>query len=530
MIGTSSAKIACDDYVGGMNVTALMRRTTSFNKDRICTIAGGVELSFAEQWERGCRLANALIDTGLRPGDRIGVLEDNSVEAADLFLGAALANLVRVPLYPRNARASHTHMLSHTACRSVVASSVHAPELDDMVEEVASLEQIIVRDDDYEDWLLRYPPTDPMLAVNPDDVYIIRHTGGTTGLSKGVAYSHRQWLAAGRDWFYAFPPVEPGDRCLHVGPISHGSGYFYVPMFLSGGCNVLLDHFDPVETLDVMEREQIAYMFAVPTMLNALVRDPTATGRDWSRLKVLQVAAAPIADDTALLARDIFGPVLYQLYGQTEVLPVVGMGPNQWFAELEGSQPLRAAGLPLPFAEAKILDPDTHEELPVGSEGEIAARCDGQMVGFWGDDAATAARMHDGMVLTGDIGKIDVNGYLYVVDRKDDMIISGGYNIWPAELENVLTDHPAVIEAAVFGVPSEQWGETPCAVTTVDGTTPVTAEELIKMCADRLGSYKKPGTVVITTEPLPKSPVGKILRKDLREPYWLGHERRVAGN
>ena len=475
-------------------------------------------------------MANALIDLGLEPGDRVGVLEDNSVEAVDFFLGAAIANLVRVPLYPRNARESHLHMLSHTGCKAVIVGANLAPELDGMDTEIADLDQIIVRGDDYEDWLEGCPADDPMLPCDAEDTYIIRHSGGTTGLSKGVAYSHRSWLAAARDWFYAFPPVEPGDRCLHVGPISHGSGYLYVPMFLGGGCNVLLDHFDPHDTLDTMEGEQIAYMFAVPTMLNALVRDPSARDRDWSHLKVLQVAAAPIADETALMGREVFGPVLYQLYGQTEVLPIVGMGPNQWFAELEGSQPLRAAGMVLPFAEMKILDPDTHKELPIGEEGEIAARCDGQMDGFWEDAEASAKRLHDGMILTGDIGRLDGNGYLYVVDRKDDMIISGGYNIWPAELENVLTDHPAVIEVAVFGIPSERWGETPCAHVTVDGTTAVNEDELVKLCEERLGSYKKPGKVVITTDALPKSPVGKILRKDLREPYWEGHNRRVAGN
>ena len=513
-----------------MDVTSLMRRTATFHQHRLCTIQGTTRLTFGQQWERGCRLANALIASGLEPGDRVGVLEDNSVEAADFFVGAAIANLVRVPLYPRNARESHIHMLAHTGCRGVIVSQNHAAELGGMLDEIDSLESIIVRDDHYEDWLTTFPDDDPLLPVEPDDNYIIRHTGGTTGLSKGVAYTHKRWLDAGRDWTYGFPPIEPGDRCLHVGPISHGSGYLFVPVFLSGGCNVLLDHFDPTEVLDVIESEKIAYLFAVPTMLNALVREPGVSERDWSNLKVLQVAAAPIADETALRARQVFGPVLYQLYGQTEVLPIASMGPNQWFCELEGSEPLRAAGLPLPFADMKILHPDTQEELPLGEEGEIAARCDGQMEGFWNNPEATAERTHDGMVLTGDIGRLDANGYLYVVDRKDDMIISGGYNIWPAELENVLSDHPAVIEAAVFGIPSERWGETPCAHLTVDGTTAVTEDELSQLCADRLGSYKKPGKIVISTDPLPKSPVGKILRRDLREPYWVGHTRRVSGN
>lgn len=513
-----------------MDVTSLMRRTAVFHQDRLCTIEGDRRLTFGEQWRRGCQMANALIAAGLVPGDRVGVLEDNSVEAADFFLGAAIANVVRVPLYPRNERESHLHMLDHTACRVVVVSGNHAAELDGMVDEIDTLESVIVRDDGYEHWLSNYSDDDPLVPADPDDNYIIRHTGGTTGLSKGVAYTHKRWLDAGRDWTYGFPPIEPGDRCLHVGPISHGSGYLYVPIFLSGGCNVLLDHFNAAETLELMEREQIAYMFAVPTMLNALAREAGEVKPDLSKLKVLQIAAAPIADETALRGREVFGPVLHQLYGQTEALPIACMGPNQWFADENGSTPLRAAGLPLPFADLKILDPETQEELPLGAEGEIAARCDGQMEGFWNNPEATAQRMHDGMVLTGDIGRLDKNGYLYVVDRKDDMIISGGYNIWPAELENVLSDHPAVIEAAVFGIPSDRWGETPCAHLTIDDTIAVSEDDLIQLCVDRLGSYKKPGKVVLSTEPLPKSPVGKILRRSLREPYWAGQDRRVSGS
>jgi acyl-CoA synthetase (AMP-forming)/AMP-acid ligase II len=513
-----------------VDVTNLMRRTVRFNADREAVVYRDRHVSFAEQWRRSCRLAHALIDMGLRPGDRVGVLEDNSLEAADLFCGAAIANLAKVPLYPRNSRDAHVHMLSHTGCRVLVVSGAHAADAEGLVDEVPSLERIVVRDDGYEDWLAGWPDEDPMVPTGPDDVYIIRHTGGTTGPSKGVAYTHKAWLDAGRDWFYLFPPVEPGDRCLHVGPISHGSGYLFVPVWLAGGSNVLVDHFEAEEVLDLMERLRIAYAFMVPTMINVLVRHPSVEGRDWSALKCLQTGASPIADDTALRAHQVFGDRLWQGYGQTEAVPVVMMGPRQWFADAEGSQPLRAAGLPLPFADIAILDPDTHEELPDGTEGEIAIRCDGQMSGFWENEAATAERIHEGWVLTGDIGRLDRNGYLYVVDRKDDMIISGGYNIWPAELENVLTNHAAVIEAAVFGIPSERWGESPMAVCTIDDTVPVSAEELIALCAEQLGSYKKPAQVELTTDPLPKSPVGKILRKQLREPHWVGHERRVAGS
>lgn len=506
-----------------------MRRSALFHRDELAIIDGDVRLTYGEAWERGLRMANALLALGLKPGDRVGVLEDNTFESVDLFCGAAAANLVRVPLYPRNSPEAHRHMLDHTGCRAVVVSASHAEAVSGLDSSVPSLEHIIVRDDHYESWLASHPADDPDPVVVSDDYFIIRHTGGTTGPSKGVAYTHKTWLDAGRDWFFAFPPVQKGDVCQHAGPISHGSGYFFTPIWLSGGVNLLVREFDPPTVVETMERERVAYGFLVPTMLNALAREATAADRDWQHLKVLQIGGSPIADDTALLAREVFGDVLYQGYGQTEAVPITMMGPTEWFSEVEGSTPLRSAGRPLPFGDLAILDPNTQQELPMGSEGEIAIRCDGQMLGFWNDERATAERMHDGWVLSGDIGRLDANGYLYVLDRKDDMIISGGFNIWPAELENVLTDHPQVIEAAVFGVPSDRWGESPYAIVCVGEGAEVSPDELIALCGDRLGSYKKPVAVEITTTPLPKSPVGKLARKTLREPHWTTHDRRVAG-
>ena len=512
-----------------MDVRTLMHQAVINHAQRECVVHGDRRLTFTEAWDRGVRLANGLLALGLAPGDRVGVLEDNSIEAADLFHGAAIANLVRVPLYPRNGREAHVHMLSHTDCSMLLVGEVHLHEVEGIDEEVASLSHVLVRDSSYEGWLAEQSSELPDIEISPEDNFIIRHTGGTTGPSKGVAYTHRAWLNAGRDWFYTFPPVEPGDKCLHLGPISHGSGYQYLPTLLSGGCNVMVDHFDPEATLELMETEGIGFMFAVPTMLNALVRDNTARGRDFSRLKCMLVAAAPIADATALAARDVFGEVLYQGYGQTEVLPVAMMGPAQWFAEIEGSTPLRACGMPLPFAQIQIWD-EANAELPRGEVGEIVARSDGQMIGFWNNPAATEERVVNGWVKTGDMGRLDENGYLYIVDRADDMIISGGYNIWPMELENAISDHPDVIEVAVFGVPHERWGESPYAVVVVKEADAVSADELIELCADRLGSYKKPSGITFQTEPLPKSPVGKVKRKDLREPFWAGHDRRVSGS
>jgi acyl-CoA synthetase (AMP-forming)/AMP-acid ligase II len=511
-----------------MDVAGAMRRAARYHARREAVVSGDLRFTFAEAWTRGLRMANALVSLGLEPGDRVASLEDNTEKAADFFLGAAIANLVRVPLYPRNSREAHRHMLGGTECRALIVDGVHEAEVEGIAGELPDLGHVVVRGEDYERWLAGFPDTDPEIPIDPDDNFIIRHTGGTTGLGKGVAYTHRSWLAAGRDWFYLYPPVEPGDGCLHVAPISHGSGYLFVPIWLSGGRNVLAERFHPTETIDLMERERIAYMFMVPTMLNVMNQDATARGRDWSGLKCILISAAPIADDTALTAREIFGDVLYQGYGQTEVLPIAMMGPRQWFAKVEGSEPLRSCGMPLPFAELEIWDEDNKPVLP-GEPGQIVARTDGQMAGFWNDPEATKARIVDGWVLTGDIGRLDANGYLYMLDRSDDMIISGGYNIWPAELENAIADHPQVLEVAVFGVPHEKWGEAPMAVCVVGEGAGVSEDEIIALCAERLGSYKKPVAVEITREPLPKSPVGKIRRKELRDPHWAGHDRKVGG-
>jgi acyl-CoA synthetase (AMP-forming)/AMP-acid ligase II len=512
-----------------MEVRSQMRNAQRYNASREAVVAGGRRLSFAEAWDRGVRMANGLLALGLAPHDRVGVLEDNTLESADFFLGCTIANLVRVPLYPRNARESHVHMLGHTGCKAVVLAEKYAEEILSIRSQLPDVAHVLVRDAGYEAWLARQSSVDPDVEVKPDDDYIIRHTGGTTGKSKGVAYSHRAWLAAARDWFYCYPPVEPGDACLHLAPISHGSGYLFMPMWLNGGRNVMVEKFDPAGLLDLMQEERIGYMFMVPTILNAINRIPGIETRRFPHLKCMTVSAAPISDETALKAYEIFGDAMYQGYGQTEVLPVAMMGPRQWFAKVPGSEPLRACGMPLPFAQIQIWDED-NKPVPPGESGEIVAKAEGQMTGFWNDPKATAERIVNGWVKTGDIGRLDANGYLYMLDRVDDMVISGGFNIYPAELENVIAAHPAVIEVAVFGIPHERWGETPCAVVCVKPGIAVSESEIVELCSARLGNYKRPGKVVLRAEPLPKTPVGKIRRKELREPFWVGHARRVAGN
>lgn len=511
-----------------VDVREAMRRAAGWHANRIAVVSGERTLTYTQAWERGLRLANALLGLGLVPGDRVAVLEDNCIEASDFFLGSAAANLVRVPLFRRNSPESHAHMLRNTGCRALVVSQAYVHEIEAVRGELPGLEHVIVRGDDYESWLAGFSSEDPDPPVDADDFYIIRHSGGTTGRPKGMAFSHGAWMNTERDWTYRLPPIEVGDACVHVGPISHGSGYLFMPIWISGGVNILEPSFNAARVLDLLAREG-GYFFAVPTMISDLLASWDGQPRAFDKLKAIVVSGAPIRPQTALSARALFGDRLHQLYGQTEATPVVWMTPNEWFSEVEGSEPLMAVGRIMPFARVEIRDDENHT-LAIGEAGEIAIQNDGQMLKIWNDPELSAQRLVDGWVLTGDIGRLDENGYLYLVDRKDDMIISGGLNIWPAELEIVIDAFPQVREVAVIGAPHARWGETPVAVVVLHEGAVLTEAEVVAACAERLGSYKKPSQVLLRYDPLPRTPVGKIQRKLVREPFWEGIATRVGAS
>lgn len=510
-----------------MNIRDMMRRSAGMFRDKPAIIAGDSRLTFGEAWERGTRMANLLLSMGLEPGDRVGSLEDNTLQAVDFFLGAAIANLVRVPLYARNSRASHKSMLEHTNCKAVVVDEHYADQLEGMNQEIASLDHIIVRTKDgYEDWLQSFPADDPEVHADGEDLYVIRHTGGTTGQPKGVSFTHEAWLDIGRNWFFTMPPVAQGDVCMHIAPISHASGYQFVPVWLMGGVNLVVEKYQAAPVVDLMEKEKVGYVFMAPTMVNDVMQVEGVAEKDWSSLKVLLIGAAPITEVAVRKAYSIWGDALCQLYGQTEAVPGTMTMARDWVRDdVPGSTPLRSLGKVHPFCEVEIHDAETLKPLPFGEEGEIALKVAGQMTGYWKNPEATAKTLIDGWVHTGDVGVLDENGYLYMRDRKDDMILSGGYNIWPTELENVIATHEQVIEVVVIGVPHDRFGESPVALVMVKDPSKITEAEIIDLCAKELGSYKKPSAVEIRTESLPRTPVGKVSRKLIRAPYWEGTGR-----
>lgn len=511
-----------------ITVRDAMRRAAQWNRDRIAVVSGDRSLTFAQAWERGVRLANGLRAMGLKPQDRVAVLEDNCVEAADFFLGSAIGNFARVPLYKRNAPEAHAHMIGHTGCRAVVVSAEYAHEIEHARKVLPDLDYVIVRDEGYEEWLAAQSAEDPDPVILDDDIYIIRHSGGTTGLPKGMAFSNRQWMNMERDWILRLPTIEAGDACVHVAPISHGSGYVFIPLWICGGYNVLEPKFEATRVLRLLA-EHGGYMFTVPTMVSDLIATKLPEKVSFDRLKALIIGGSPIMPATALAARELFGHRLHQMYGETEATPATWMTPDEWFGDVPGSEPLRAAGRVLPFACLEIRD-EENRPLPAGEVGTVAIKNDGQITAVWNDPELTRKRLVDGWLITGDVGRLDANGYLYLVDRKDDMIISGGFNIWPAELEVAISTMPEVQEVAVVRGPHERWGETPIAIVVLKDGAKVTAQQVIDVVKDRLGPLKRPSKVVFRAEPLPRTPVGKVLRRALRDQFWDDGKNSMRGS
>lgn len=482
----------------------------------------GQTYTFGQCWQRGLQLANGLLARGISPGENVAVLEKNSIRSVDLYLGAAIAGLVRVPLYWRNSAALHVAMVENTGCRAVVVDSDVPDGVLEAIRAVPCVELVVVRDAGYETWLQQQSDLDPAVPIGDDTLYMIRHTGGTTGAPKGILNTHRQWACVGRDVMSFKPRIVEGDTMLHVAPLSHASGYYFLPAWAAGARQVVLPAADPAQIVETLATERVAHFYLPPTLLDMVVSAGKQQPSRELALKGLAIGSSPISGRQLRDAREFFGDaVLFQTYGTSEAVPISGMGPDAWFAEVDGSDPLSSAGRPLPFVDFQ-LRAENGRPVPTGEVGEVTVRTDGMTDGYYRAPEATVASFDAGWFKTGDLGRLDENGYLYLVDRIGETIISGGHNIYPSDLERVVNDHPEVLETAAFGIPHEKWGETPVVVCRVAPGAELSSESVQRHVADRLGSYMKPSQVQFTDAPLPRSAVGKIGRRLARDQYLAG--------
>ncbi len=479
-----------------MQIGSLIQRAALYYADAPCLTEGRRTVSFREFDELTNRLANSLLALGLSPGDRVGVLLPNSIDCLVSYYAVAKAGLVRVGLNTRETVEEHYYKLADSGCRAII----HAISVEFDIE-------IQVHRDSLPELIASGSPA-PCNAGRPlDAAYRIGFTGGTTGQPKGVTLSTRGELCELSSFLLdLMPDIRDGDRFLHAAPIAHASGAFFLPAISRGVHSIIMPKFDPGQFVELAVECQANLTFLVPTMLAMILEVP---GLEDAPLDFRRIAygAAPISPKLLHRAEARFGRIFAQTYGQAESPMVITC--------LQPDEHGRAGscGRPFTLADVAVFD-DNDKPLPPGEIGEIVTRGPQIMAGYWNRPEATAEAMRGGWLHTGDIGTMDEDGYFYLLDRKNDMLITGGFNVYPREVEDVLMACDGVVEAAVVGLPDEKWGDRIHAV--VSGKPGLRPEDVMAHANTALSSYKCPKEIEVWPD-LPKSAANKILRRKVRE-------------
>jgi len=494
----------------------------------------GRSTSFAQLDVHTNQIANGLIALGVKPHERIAYLGKNSDLFFELLLGAMKANVVMAPVNWRLAGPEIAYIVEDCKAAVLFVGPEFVDQVRSIKSQIPSVRHIMTTEGGAPDWtdVPAWRDTqskdDPGVAITPNDVAIQLYTSGTTGRPKGAMLSHANFLSlvrAGQDNKPEWNTWTEDDVSLVAMPIFHigGSGWGTLGVY-HGAKGVIAREFDPTKVLDFFEQSKITKLFMVPAAMQFVVRQPRARSVDFSRLRYMLYGASPIPAALLKECIEVFKCGFVQMYGMTETTgTIVALAPED---HIEGSERMRSAGKALPGVEIAILDPDGNR-LPPRQVGEIATRSGSNMVGYWNLPEATAQTIDkDNWLRTGDAGYMDEDGFLYIHDRIKDMIISGAENIYPAEVESAICDHPDVAEAAVIGVPDDKWGEAVKAIVVMKPGKTATATDIINFTRERIASFKTPKTVDFIPA-LPRNPSGKILRRHLRDPYWEGKDRKV---
>lgn len=480
----------------GMQIGTLIHQAALRFGDAPCLSAGERCISFREFDTLTDRLGNALLATGLKPGDRVGVLLPNSIECLLAYYALAKSGLVRVSLNTRETLENHRYKLDDSGSRAVIHADVAGIEAE-MVIDAAQLDRMIAAGDG----------TRCRVDRALDAPYRLGYTGGTTGRSKAVTLTTRGELTELAAFLIDLvPDLRSSDTFLHAAPIAHASGAFFLPALVRGVRSVIMEKFDAAEFIRLAEHERATMTFLVPTMLAMILEQPGLVAANLL-LRRIAYGASPIAQAVLERAEARFGRVFAQTYGQAESPMVITcLGPDD-------HDRVGSCGRPFMCVEVAIVD-ENDSLLPPEQTGEIVCRGPQTMAYYWNRPKETAAAFRNGWLHTGDIGRMDKDGFFYILDRKNDMLISGGYNVYPREVEDVLLAFDGVVEAAVVGVPDEKWGDRVHAVITARAG--VEAPAVLKFARQRLAKFKCPKEVEIWPE-LPKSGANKIMRRTVRD-------------
>ncbi len=484
--------------------------------DREAVVCGDTRRTYAELAGRVRQVAG-LLDGITDPGDRVALWAANSDVYLELFVGIPCADRAIVPHNTRWAEPELVYATTDAGARVLICDR-DPGGLADTVETVIRIDT-----GEYEDRLTAAPELTPDVA--PETLAGLFYTGGTTGASKGVMLTHANLMANAVHTQLAQPLLED-DRYLTMAPMFHAAGvYAALSIMWIGAANVVQPAFEPGQTLDLIEGEGITCAIAVPTMLAAMLEAQAARPRDTGTLRWLSHGASPIALELLKRSDELFGCELIHLYGATELSPLATIfrHEDRFLGEPDRA---KSCGTAPPGVALEIRSP-MGETLPRGEVGEVTVAGPNVMVGYWNKPEQTEAVLRDGWYSTGDLGFLDDEGYLYLVDRSKDMIVSGGENVYCTEVEDAIYTHPSVLEATVFGIPDEQWGEVVHAVVVPRDGADLDEAGLIGHCRERIAGYKVPKSVSFQADPLPKSGPGKVLKRELRAPFWEGKERAI---
>lgn len=510
-----------------MNAVELIKRGAVYYPNHTGVVYEGKSLTFDQVYKNSNRLANVLLNLGLKKGDRVAFLLANSIQSVEIDFALLLTGLVRVPLNTRLSESEHIHMVKETDAKAILFTQEFADRVAVLKQHAESLVYFgQVNGIPKQPWTINIPECvkdssedEPAVIVNESDYATIQYTSGTTGTLKAAVHTQEIWTAICNNILTSLD-VRERDNMMHAAPLTHASGTLVLPHWVAGATNTILSGFNPPEYLKAIEDEKPTTLNLVPTMIVMLLSQPNVEQHSLESVRSIIYGASPMPREALQRGIDLWGAKFVQYYGQTEA-PLILSVLNK--ADHIGDDPdtkkrLLSCGRPVPTASIMIREEDGSEVAP-GTIGEITVKSTQVMAGYWKEPELTKETIKDGWIHTRDMGYMDEKGYLFLVDRKSDMIITGGFNVYPREVEEVLYQHPAVMEAAVVGVPDEKWVEAIKAFVVLQPEQTVTKEELITFCQDKLASYKKP-TSIEFIDTLPKSAVGKVVRRVLKEPYW----------
>lgn len=515
-------------------ITDFFDRGWRNSPDAVAYVKGQRTWTFDDAGQLSCQIGHRLLELEVPSQTKVAVLSPNDPIAWMTVLGLWRAGLVWVPLNPAMPPAALIDLIDAFDCEVLFFHQDLSESAGIIRSACPKLERAIglgcAKDGhpDLGDWVSGAPITPPSLEYDMDDVVAIFPTGGTTGKPKGVMNTHRTFATSFSHMLMALH-YEPGEQIVNLvaAPLTHTTGMLSLPASARGGTVVVIERAEPNAVLDAIEMHDVTELFLPPTVIYRILEVPDLSSRTLRGLRYLMYGAAPMSTEKLIRAIEVFGPVLMEIYGQVEAFAAISfLRPLEHLddGQIRTDERLRSCGRPYPLIRVEIRNGS--QKLAPGQSGEICVSGELVMKGYYGEPERTAEVLDDGWLRTGDIGHVDEHGYLYITDRIKDIVISGGLNVYPTEVEQVLWSHPSVQDCAVIGIPHPDWGEQVLAVVEPSHGSEIDPDELIDLCKRRLGSYRAPKRIDIV-EQLPRSANGKVLKTELRDAYWTGQDSRI---